>query len=91
MIKRTRVSKSDLVKVTFALPVGDDKVSVVGDFNDWTPGTNVLVKRANKTMSTTVSVPGGTRLHFRYLSESKGWFDETEADSITPEGSFLTV
>lgn len=91
MLKRTKVAKSDLVKVTFSLPVSDEKISVVGDFNAWTPGANTLVKRANKTASVSVSVPKGTVLHFRYLGEVSGWFDEPEADAVTAEGSFFTV
>ncbi len=91
MLKCTKVSKSDLIKVTFSLPATDEKVSVVGDFNTWEPGANVLVRRANKTASTSINVPKGTVLHFRYLGDSRGWFDEPEADAITAEGSFFTA
>lgn len=82
MIRRSRVAKSDQVKVTFAIPQDNPsgQVSVVGDFNDWTPGANVLAKRTNGTRSATVTLPAGSRFRFRYLGENGHWFDDDEAD-----------
>ena len=68
-----RMSRSaDRVKVTFALPLEGSagRCSVVGDFNEWIPGSHELRKRANGTRSATVTVPRGTRLRFRYLGEN---------------------
>ena len=52
MIRRQK--KGELTRLTFALPLDGHHgaVSVVGDFNDWTPGTHTLVKRSNGTRST---------------------------------------
>lgn len=82
MIRRSRVAKSDQVKVTFAIPQDQPSgpVSVVGDFNDWTPGRNVLAKRTNGTRSATVTLPAGSRVRFRYLGENGHWFDDEEAE-----------
>ena len=81
MIRRTKVSKSTDVKITFSLP--HDKpagnVSVVGDFNDWTPGQHVMAKRANGTRSVAVTVPAGSSFRFRYLGENGHWFDDEDA------------
>ena len=81
MIRRTKVAKSNDVKITFSLP--DDQlngtVSVVGDFNDWRPGEHVLAKRANGTRSVAITVPPGTSFRFRYLGENGHWFDDDEA------------
>ena len=81
MIRRTRVAKSDDVKVTFALPQDQvpGPVSVVGDFNEWTPGRTVLAKRANGTRSAAVTLPAGSRVRFRYLGEHGNWFDDPDA------------
>jgi len=82
VIRQTRVAKSNDVKITFAIPADDPQgqVSVVGDFNDWTPGKHVLAKRANGTRSASVTLPQGGRFRFRYLGENGHWFDDTEAD-----------
>jgi len=64
--------------VTFVLPQDDPggKVSVVGDFNNWTPGVHTLVRRANGTRSVKVTVPSGQAVAFRYLSEGGEWFND---------------
>jgi len=83
MIKKVNKRDSDRVKVTFVLPgdhpFGDD-VSVVGDFNDWTPGEHTFVRRSNQTYSTNVMLEEGGRYAFRYHSEEAGWINEEEAD-----------
>ena len=42
---------ADRVKVTFALPLEGPagRCSVVGDFNEWIPGSHELRKRTNGT------------------------------------------
>lgn len=87
MIKKVDKRKSDRVNVTFVLPddhpYGDD-LSVVGDFNDWTPGTHRFVRRSNQTYSTNVTLPENGRYAFRYYSEEDGWVNEDEADDFEP-------
>jgi hypothetical protein len=77
--------------LTFALPCDAQRgpVSVVGDFNDWTPGTHTLVKRTNGTRSVIVAVPAGTQLHFRYLADGGRWFDDSEADGYDQHGGLV--
>jgi hypothetical protein len=91
VIRRARDKRTGHVKVTFALPIdaAPGPVSVVGDFNDWTPGRHTLVKRANGTRSTVVSLPEGTVARFRYLAEGGRWFDDAEADRIDAHGCVL--
>lgn len=81
MIRREK--KASHTRVTFALPAQDPagRVSVVGNFNDWTPGAHVLKRRANGTRSIAVNVPVGTTLHFRYLAEGGLWFDDPDVDA----------
>ncbi|MFZ0159605.1 MAG: isoamylase early set domain-containing protein [Kineosporiaceae bacterium] len=88
-----RQAKGSQVKITFALPAEDiaGRVSVVGDFNAWTPGAHALVKRANGTRSVSVVVPSGSVQRFRYLAEGGQWFDDPEADAHSHEGGLLHV
>jgi hypothetical protein len=80
-------------KIQFVLPddVHDGAVSAVGTFNDWVPGVHKLVRRRNGTRSVSVAVPKGQEIQFRYLAEGGLWFDDEDADAITPEGSLVRV
>jgi hypothetical protein len=79
---RTSRGKSQVVKVTFVLPVEQPSgvVSVVGDFNKWEPGAHELRKRSNGTRSASIEVESGTTLRFRYLGSDGHWFDDEHAD-----------
>jgi 1,4-alpha-glucan branching enzyme len=76
MVKRE--VKNNAVQLTFVLPqeAPGGRVSVVGDFNAWTPGVHTLVKRSNGTRSVKVPVKPGESYRFRYLAEGGVWFDD---------------
>jgi 1,4-alpha-glucan branching enzyme len=84
---------ADRVKVTFALPLhlSSGRCSVVGDFNEWLPGSHELRKRANGTRSASVTVPMGTRLRFRYLGEDGTWFNDPDVADHAGSASVLVV
>ena len=88
MIKKQTANRSGEVKVTFVLSDCDDtgRVSVVGDFNNWTPEEHKLVRRSNRTQSTSVKLPAGQRFAFRYLSDGGDWFNDEAADGWEPNG-----
>jgi hypothetical protein len=73
-----RQKKGDQTRLTFALPHEPHlgAVSVVGDFNDWTPGRHTLVK-------------AGSRHRFRYLAEGGHWFDDADADGVDHHGGLV--
>lgn len=93
MLKLTRDPKNSAPRLTFAIPadVIAGKVSVVGDFNDWTPGVHPLRRRSNGTMSVVVPVRPGSTVRFRYLGENGQWFDDPDADHIDAHGSVVRV
>jgi hypothetical protein len=93
VIRRSIDKRTGQVKLTFALAsdAHEGAVSVVGDFNGWTPGVHTLVKRANGTRSVVVSLPSGTEARFRYLGEGGRWFDDHDADHLDPHGGVLRV
>ena len=92
MIRRSKVAKTNDVKITFSLPAEQPagNVSVVGDFNDWVPGKHVMAKRTNGTRSVAVTVPAGTTFRFRYLGENGHWFDD-EAVERDGDAGLLTT
>ncbi|MET9569644.1 hypothetical protein ACFYNW_03145 [Streptomyces virginiae] len=81
MLERKQLK--DRTQVTFILPADTPPgpVSVVGDFNEWKPGTHTLVPREDGTRAVTVALPGSSVHSFRYLAAGDYWFDEDHADS----------
>jgi 1,4-alpha-glucan branching enzyme len=86
-----RETRSGELRITFVLPQDQPagRVSVVGDFNDWTPGVHTLVRRSNGTRSVRVSVAPGSSYQFRYLAEGGQWFDDPDADVRDRENGVL--
>jgi hypothetical protein len=80
----TADQKSSKSKIRLVLPddVHDGPVSVVGSFNDWTPGAHKLVRRINGTRSVTFSVEPGQEVHFRYLGSGGCWFDDPDGATV---------
>lgn len=85
MIDRQERRRGRGIKVTFSIPVEwlDDKVSVVGDFNDWDPLANPLRKRGAVRSASVVLDPDGAYA-FRYLDASGRWHDDPAADHLEP-------
>jgi hypothetical protein len=86
-----RSADADELTLTFVLPHEelDATTSVVGSFNDWTPGAHPFEADPDGTSSVTVVVPSGVHVYFRYLGPNGLWFDDPDADEITSEGSIL--
>jgi hypothetical protein len=89
MVRRTSLFGTK-TRITFALPVDQPAgvVSVVGDFNDWSPGRHELLLRRNGTRTVSVILPPGTH-RFRYLATGGVWFDDESADHIDQHSSLL--
>jgi Glycogen recognition site of AMP-activated protein kinase len=81
MIRRCRLFGGK-TRVTFSRPADEPAghVSVVGTFNDWTPGAH-LVPRRNGTRTVSVTLPPGEH-RFRYLATGGVWFDDEQADVV---------
>lgn len=81
----------DHAKVRFVLdaghPPGD--VSVVGSFNEWTPGLDTLTTQPDGTRAVVIGLAYGTRHVFRYLGPGDRWFDDEAADDVTIDGSVI--
>lgn len=69
-------------KVTFTVPAQDaEKVSVVGDFNNWNPKENELKRLKNGSFKGTFDIPKENSYEFRYLIDGN-YENETEADGF---------
>jgi len=80
-------------RIQFILPddIHDGPVSVVGTFNDWTPGVHKLVRRSNGTRSVSVEVPTGEEVRFRYLGSGGVWFDDEDAHLLAGQGALVSA
>ncbi|MEU9304861.1 hypothetical protein [Streptomyces sp. NPDC048269] len=81
----------DRTQVTFVLPADTPPgpVSVVGDFNEWKPGTHVLEPRGDGMRAVTVGLQAKSVHPFRYLAVGDYWFDEDHADGHDGTNSLL--
>ncbi|MEV6957308.1 isoamylase early set domain-containing protein [Streptomyces sp. NPDC051183] len=78
-----RRARKERTEVTFVLPADTPPgpVSVVGDFNNWQPGTHTLQARGDGLRAVTVTLHGKSAHSFRYLAAGDYWFDDEQADS----------
>ena len=77
------------IRFTISDYVHDGVVSVVGSFNDWTPGVDVFTLRPDGTRMALVSVADVSEIRFRYLGSGAMWFDDADADEIDDQGCLL--
>ena len=79
------------IQFTISDYVHDGVVSVVGNFNDWTPGMDVFVLHREGTRVALVTVSGLSEVRFRYLGSEGVWFDDADADEIDDQGCLLRL
>jgi hypothetical protein len=87
MIKRTKTPEG--IKVTFSL-VTDTPVSVVGDFNGWSPYAHPLKPRGKGVRSVSELFAPDSRVVFRYLEHGGRFFDDPDADALEDNGCGAT-
>ena len=96
MLKKEPVRGDGRIRVTFTLPstTNADRVSVVGEFNDWdATATAMNRRRTDEDWTATLELDGGRRYRFRYLLDGKQWFNDWYADDFedNPSGSVDSV
>ena len=87
-IKKQFLKTKPLCKVTFRVPKkvanGAESVAVVGDFNNWQPGSHPMTHLKAGGFSTTIELEKGKEYQFRYLFDGEKWENEAEADKLAP-------
>jgi len=71
------------VRVTFKLPDTKraDRISVVGEFNNWdSTATPMQFRSSDAEWTATVVLAAGQRYRFRYLLDGREWLNDWYAD-----------
>lgn len=79
-ITKQYLKSKPVCKVTFTVPAAEaEKVTLVGDFNDWNPEGAALKKFKNGNFKTTLDLPVEQSFEFRYIIDGD-YVNEAEAD-----------
>jgi 1,4-alpha-glucan branching enzyme len=82
-IKKQYLKSKPGCKVTFLLDKakvqGAEKVSLVGEFNNWDKKGITMKKQENGVFSTSVNLDKG-EYQFKYLINGDFWINDTDAD-----------
>jgi 1,4-alpha-glucan branching enzyme len=83
VIGKEQVAANGQVRVIFRLPSTTcaDRISVVGEFNDWdTTATPMKHLRSDAEWTASVVLQAGQRYRFRYLLDGREWLNDWYAD-----------
>ena len=85
MLKKKFFKSKPTCQVTFELPEGiqAQKVSVVGDFNNWDENTDRM-KKVKQVWKATVELDKDQEYQFRYLVNGTDWHNDDGADKYVP-------
>ena len=83
-IQKKYIESRNICEVTFRLPgeasLNADKVTVVGDFNNWEKEATLLEKQKNGDFTTMLELDAGKEYRFRYLIDGQRWENDWHAD-----------
>ncbi len=86
--KKQYLKSKAVCKVTFKLSKqeakGAQKVSVVGDFNNWDEASTPMKKLKTGGFTATLNLPKDSKYQFRYLLDEKEWENDWQADEYVP-------
>lgn len=83
MLDKKVSPKGKSVRVTFELPaeIAQDRVAVVGDFNDWDTGSDLMDFDTKKGVwKKSISFKPGHSHEFRYFIDGVEWRNDEAAD-----------
>ncbi|NOZ25287.1 MAG: glycoside hydrolase [Nitrospirae bacterium] len=87
-IRKQYLKSRPSCRVTFRLPKeaapGAQKVSIVGDFNNWDKGATVMKRLKSGDFSITMELETGREYCYRYLIDATRWENDWWADRYRP-------
>jgi 1,4-alpha-glucan branching enzyme len=83
-IKKKFLKSKPICKCTFTVPreaaPDAEKISIVGEFNDWKEDELILKKLKSGIFKIDVDLPVGQKYQYRYLVDGETWINDWEAD-----------
>ena len=68
-------------------PEGEiDRVSLVGDFNDWTIDAEPMERIDDGTFHLARALPVGRRFQYRFVVNGQDWYTDPNAEEFEPDG-----
>lgn len=93
-IKKKFLKSKPICKCTFSLPKeaapSAKKVSLVGDFNDWTPEEHLLKQLKSGEFKIEIDLEVGQKYEYRYLIDDETWENDWQADEYRPVEGYST-
>ncbi len=87
-IKKIYLRTRKVCKVCFHLPPqaanGAQRVSLVGDFNDWNQQMHPMRRLRNGAFNITVDLEPGREYQYRFLIDGHTWENDWHADKYVP-------
>jgi 1,4-alpha-glucan branching enzyme len=87
-LKKQYLKSDNICKVTFRLPReatnGAEVVTIVGDFNDWSPTKSKMKKLKNGDFTITLPLDCNKEYRFRYLIDANRWENDWFAEKYVP-------
>lgn len=84
MIRRSYYNNGRTCRLTFRhcpdQPVAS--LHLVSSHDDWSTSDRPMMQRKDGCYSTSLVVPGGTRVQFRYLMDNEIWINDDDADEF---------
>ncbi|MEZ4708590.1 MAG: isoamylase early set domain-containing protein [Caldilineaceae bacterium] len=73
MIRKSPSAQPHFVHVVFELPpsIWADRISLVGDFNDWNPNATPFVQARDGAWRVDLELPANRRFRFYYLVDGR--------------------
>jgi len=82
MLKKSYTKTGQFCRVTFEIPsdVQAKVAALCGEFNQWDPSKNPMVRRKDGRFSTTISLKAGRSYRFKYMLDGLIWENDWAAD-----------
>ena len=86
MIKSRKAKGRAGVTFTLEPSVDAQAAAVCGEWNDWSPGADLMRRDPEGGFSLTVDLDAGRAYRFRYLLDGQRWENDWAADAYQPNG-----